>query len=221
MKLNEQVSGVASMSTSTTTPPPLFTDGNLVDVMKNIADYTQIGKEVRADLAGGIGTSRTRLPIIKGQFDKGFVVAVKSGKKKVIHPTEKGLTIFYAAEQSTPELCSPKLTAEFDSMLTRVANGVLGFDEFIDKQSKFTTYCIDKIKENNPQQAIAPRAEVKQIKGHGEACGKCKKGKMVTRFSAKHEKSFLACDATKKVGLKWVGCDNTKFPESEGWISKK
>lgn len=221
MKLNEQVNGIASMTSATTTPPPLFTDGDLVDVMKNIADYIQMGKEARADLSGGIGTSRTRLPIIKGQFDKGFVIAVKSGKKKVIHPTEKGLMIFEAATESTPELCSPKLTSEFDSMLTRVANGDLGFEDFIDKQAKFTTYCIDKIKQNNPQAVEEPKKETKPISGHGEACDKCKKGKMVTRYSSKHEKYFLACDATKKVKDKWTGCDNTKFPESEGWISKK
>lgn len=221
MKLNDTVSGLATMSTSTTTPPPLFTDGDLIGVMKNIADYTQIGKSERADLAGGIGTSRTREAIIAAQFSRGFVEFKQAKKKKVIHATEKGLMIYEAALTSTPELCSPKLTAEFDAMLSRVADGSLNFAEFIDRQGKFTTHCINNIKENNPQATYAPRAEVKPIDGHGEECGKCKKGTMQTKYSAKSEKSFLSCNNVKKVGDKWVGCDNVKFPESAGWKSKK
>lgn len=218
-QVGAMLSGVPSLREGKTTAPKLFSDGDLIDVMKNIVDYVPISsEEARRMLSGsGIGTARTRGGIIRGLFDKSLIAqkAVTGGRKsKIIVPTEKGLELWEVLVKVAPQLTNPMMTAQWEAALGMIEAGTVTYEQFLDKQKKFQISLIGSIKEN-VQATSTPRAEkpvVEPIEGHGVACEKCKIGKMMTRATkADKNKKFLACDNVKLDGGKWVGCDNVKW----------
>src|SRR3546814_9831109 len=61
-----------------------------------------------------------------------------------------------------------------------------------------------------------PKAEVPPLEGHGKACPKCGKGKLVTRAvsQGKHKGSrFLGCDGRRKDDP--ASCDYTEWPRPD------
>lgn len=216
-QVGNKISGVASLREGKTTPPKLFSDGDLIDVMKNIVNYVKIeSDEARQMLSGsGIGTARTRGGIIRGLFDK-MLIEQKSTtggrKSKIIIPTTKGLELYSILLQYVPQLTNPMMTAQWEAALGMIEAGTVTYEQFLDKQRKFQVVLINAMKSNITATPRQPKEVVDPIEGHGELCDKCKKGKMTTRATkADKNKKFLACDNVKQENGKWVGCDNVKW----------
>ena len=118
-----------------TSPPQLFTQATLVSAMTRIADYVEdpnikkLLKEKDKDndqVHGSIGTEATRASIIETLITRRRYIEEVKGK---LIPTETGLAFFNAL----PEKASlPDMTALWFEQQTRIANGELEPDQFIE-----------------------------------------------------------------------------------------
>lgn len=216
-EVGDSLTGRLSIREGKTTAPKLFSDGDLIDVMKQVVDYVKVeSEEMRRMLGGsGIGTGRTRDAIITGLFDKDLLMlkTTSGGRKsKIVIPTPKGLELWEVLKSYAPQLTNPLLTAQWEAALTMIESGTVTFEQFLGKQKTFQASLINSMKDNIKVTAPPPKEVIEPIDGHGDVCDKCGIGHMVTRATkADKDKKFLACDNTKQINGKWVGCDNVKW----------
>lgn len=118
-----------------TSPPKYHTEATLLTAMENAG--ASLGKDGSILKGKGIGTQATRAEIIKKLFDTGYVETLKKGKTNYIIPTGKGLGIVKVLPS---ELYSPKITADWETKISRIADGKM-------KESEFMTEFIDFIRE--------------------------------------------------------------------------
>ena len=109
-----------------TQPPARYTEATLYEAMENAGRFVE-DKEAKTILkeVKGIGTGATRTPIVKRLFDNDFLCK----KEKSIYPTDKTVQIAEILPDSP--LTSPVLTAELETKLSQVEDGILGFDDFM------------------------------------------------------------------------------------------
>lgn len=115
-----------------TTPPKLHTESTLLTAMENAGATIENGAILKGK---GIGTQATRAEIIKKLFDTGVVEHEYKGKTPYIKPTRKGLSVI---EVLPEDLYSPKLTADWETKISKIVDGTLSekelmaeFEEFI------------------------------------------------------------------------------------------
>lgn len=215
-EVGQVISGRATMRTGKTTPPKPFTDGSLIDVMKDVSKYTQISKSAAAilrdkdaDGKAAIGTARTREGIIQGMFDRGHIEFVpgKRGKTSIknIRPTEKGIQTYRVIKQISPEFVSPELTAKWEEALRMIERGEVSLDAFLAKQKEYCTAIANQMKAQAPQRAST--RVIEPAPGDGTPCPKC--GKPLVTGAKKDGAKFLKCSGgtydTKT--RKAAGCD--------------
>lgn len=175
-----------------TSPPPLFTDGTLVDSMK------KAGKKVENDelkevlnAFEGVGTEATRADIIKKLIDTEYI----SYKGKSLLITVKGKFIIETIrETDIKSLTSVEYTAEWEKRLNLIANNQYSPQEFMLNVKKFTKAIIN---EASKMESLY-RKEI-QVLGDCPVCGG---GKIVS-------------------GKKSYGCSNWKEEGCEFKIWKK
>ena len=127
-----------------TSPPKPYTEGTLIDDMKNIAKFvTDATKKARLKETSGIGTEATRANIIAklcARDDKGevfpnaspFLITTKGkGKTVQIRATPKAMEFITLLEMHLPALADPAETAVWEEGLESVAERVLGPDRFV------------------------------------------------------------------------------------------
>lgn len=129
-----------SVEQKKTSPPQLFTQASLVSAMTRIADYVEdpnikkLLKEKDKDndqVHGSIGTEATRASIIETLITRRRYIDEVKGK---LVPTETGLAFFNAL----PDKASlPDMTALWFEQQTRIANGELESDQFIEDLMDF------------------------------------------------------------------------------------
>jgi DNA topoisomerase-3 len=133
-----------------TKPPAHFTEDSLLAAMEKAGCEDMVDDAERK----GLGTSATRADIIEKLVKDGFV---KREKKQMI-PTEDGEKLIAIL----PDIVkSPKLTADWENVLTLVAKGEYDPEQFMDGIRKMVT---DLMKE-----------EKKNMFGSSDAMGKCPK----------------------------------------------
>ena len=145
-----------------TKPKSRFTEGTLIDAMKNIAKYVtdpELKKVLREN--SGIGTEATRANIIEKLF--ATVYLEKEGKKK-IKSTIKGRSMISIAPAL---LKSPETTSLWEQILEDVSNSTKTLSEFMDLQEKELVKIIDEIKSGKSTLTTT-------ISGH--ECKKCGMG---------------------------------------------
>jgi DNA topoisomerase-3 len=150
------ISGESKIIVKQTTPPPLFTEGTIIDAMKNIhkyvgntgnnsntiANYKEILKEVH-----GIGTEATRAQIIE-DLKKSKLILLKG---KALVPNI-GL-VEPMMEVLPDELKDPLLTAEWESLLAQVEKGNYEkAKEFFGKQVEFVKTIVERYKDEKTVQ---------------------------------------------------------------------
>lgn len=108
-----------------TRPPARFTEGTLIEEMKNAGKYVE-DKQLRAVLrqVSGLGTSATRDSIIETLKTRKYLTA--SGKHVV--PTEKGEALIRWLDEHCPELTDIALTARWEAELDAIATRGGGAD---------------------------------------------------------------------------------------------
>lgn len=110
-----------------TTPPKLHTEATLLTAMENAGATIENGAILKGR---GIGTQATRAAIIKTLFDRGYIQ--NKGRTKSIIPTSMGLGVIRVLPK---ELYSPKITANWETIIADIAAGKKDekafFDEFL------------------------------------------------------------------------------------------
>lgn len=128
-----------------TKPPAFFNEGTLLGAMENPAQFMSgETKEVIQTLgeAGGLGTVATRADVIDKLFNT-FLIE-KKGKDLTI--TSKGRQLL---ELVPEDLKSPKLTADWEQQLTKIAKGQLKKEQFISEMIAFAEKSVSDIKKSD------------------------------------------------------------------------
>ena len=128
-----------------TKPPAFFNEGTLLGAMENPAQFMSgETKEVIQTLGevGGLGTVATRADVIDKLFNT-FLIE-KKGKDVMI--TSKGRQLL---ELVPEDLKSPKLTADWEQQLTKIAKGQLKKEQFITEMIAFAEKSIADIKKSD------------------------------------------------------------------------
>jgi len=143
-----------SMKEGKTKPPKLYTEGDLINVMKNA------GKELEDDASRellketkGIGTEATMGSIIETLKRQKYIEV----KKNVVNMTEKGKVLCQAVEGTL--LASAEMTAEWEGYLTSIGKGEHTQESFI---SNINTFIEDLIEEA-PKKMISMKETFKDI----------------------------------------------------------
>ncbi|AQU80378.1 DNA topoisomerase III [Planococcus faecalis] len=128
-----------------TKPPAFFNEGTLLGAMENPAQFMSgETKEVIQTLGevGGLGTVATRADVIDKLFNT-FLIE-KKGKDLTI--TSKGRQLL---ELVPEDLKSPKLTADWEQQLTKIAKGQLKKEDFIKEMIVFAEKSVSDIKKSD------------------------------------------------------------------------
>lgn len=145
-----------------TTPPKLHTEATLLTAMENAGTTIDGGAILKGK---GIGTQATRAEIIKKLFDTGYCETQSKGKINYIVPTAKGLMIIRVLP---PELYSPKITADWETKIAKIAEGKMTETEFMDE---FCTFIKCKVREVKEAETGIIFKKEKQVYGKCPFCG--------------------------------------------------
>ena len=130
-----------------TKPPKRYNSGSMILAMENAGQLIE-EEELREQIRGsGIGTSATRAEILKKLFGNKYLSLNR--KTQIITPTFMGEMIYDTVDCSIRSLLDPKLTASWELGLTRVADGTVTEEEYMEKLSAFVARNTDKVKNGN------------------------------------------------------------------------
>lgn len=162
-----------------TKPPARYSDGSLIDAMKNAAKFVE-DSAFKKMLKGteGIGTVATRGEIIKTLHARNYV---KADKKNLIS-TDKGRALIECAPSGAKSI---EMTAYWESQLEMIASGNLEPQEFLDKQEELLTVMIEDIRSG--------KCTLKKAVGALYTCPKCDGGLRKTKKSEKTGKCYWIC----------------------------
>lgn len=130
-----------------TQPPKRYNSGSMILTMENAGQFIE-DETLREQIKGsGIGTSATRADILKKLVTNRYLDL--NSKTQIYTPTQLGEMIYDVCDCSIRSLLDPRLTASWEMGLTRVAEGTVTEDEYMDKLSGFITRRTDFVKETN------------------------------------------------------------------------
>lgn len=144
----ESVLSTITIKESDTKPPNLYTEGQLINLMKTCGktvddeDDSKILKDIE-----GLGTEATRDSIIKSLKDRDYITITKN----IVYITDKGILLCKAIKDSL--LSSPAMTAQWEKRLKEIGNGNASSSNFIDITMKFIEKELStfEIKKNNEE----------------------------------------------------------------------
>lgn len=131
-----------------TKPPPHFTEGTLIDAMKNIGKWVEEPefKKILKNTAG-IGTEATRATIIEVLLKREYIIR----KGKLLLSTDKGKQLIATLPEKMTE---PALTARWEQALDEVSAGQLALETFLAQQTQHLKELLQCIRpESNPAQS--------------------------------------------------------------------
>ncbi|GAB1672350.1 DNA topoisomerase III [Mannheimia haemolytica] len=193
LSVNQQCKVVHTEIRSLQTKPPAhYTEGTLLDAMKNAARFVtdeRLKKRLRE--TEGLGTEATRAGLIQGLIDKGFLLK----KKKSLVASSEAMALI----DSLPTLLKdPGLTALWEQELNRIAEGEATLESFMQKQEQFIRQLM---KSCMAQGVDMGKIEVKQ-------CPKCN-SPMRKRKTDKAE--FWGCTRYPECdGMEWIDTGKKK-----------
>lgn len=178
-----------------TTPPSRYNDATLLGAMKNPAKFVDddnlktVLKEVK-----GIGTEATRASII----EKLVKVQMMERKKKIIYPTEFGISII--TNLGDNKIGSPELTGIWEEKLKNIENSKLKPMDFYREMIEY----IKEVTEDMLKMSFRLEDDI-EVLGICPKCGK----------SVKEGKSYYLCTGYKKdcdfiIGKTFLGAKITK-----------
>lgn len=192
-----------SIQAKRTKPPAHFTDGTLIDAMKNAHKFvpdSETKRKLKENV--GIGEESTRSNILESLLNPKRGYLIRKGKKILSTPTGQSLI------KALPEdITSPGLTAIWESYLEKVSDGELSLEKFMEGQVANVRQRVD-IGKNSTVKIDGAKA-IEPLEGHGKPCPKCGTGQMITRQIAKGKhkgKKFLSCN-------QYPNCDAVEWPQ--------
>ena len=126
-----------------TKPPPRYTEATLLSAMEGAGKLVD-DEELRAAMsAKGLGTPATRARIIEELLRKEYVLR----NHRELQPTVKAFSLIALLRGlQIPELCSPKLTGDWEFELNQMEQGRLQRGDFMDKIRTMTKTIVEKAK---------------------------------------------------------------------------
>lgn len=184
----------AELTKLLTLPPARYTEATLLSAMEHPAQFVtnKASKEILED-TGGLGTPATRADIIEKLFNVGYLEL----RGKSIYPTSKGIQLVSLVPGV---LTSPLLTANYETILKRIAEGKTKSDIFINDIIKETRQLVkdvlnsnDTYKHDNMTKKVCPECnnnllEVNNKQGIMLQCSNrnCKYKKYLLRHTELH-----------------------------------
>ncbi len=130
-----------------TSPPKRYNSGSMILTMENAGQFIE-EEELREQIKGsGIGTSATRAEILKKLVANRYLALNK--KTQIITPTQLGEMIYDTVACSLRPLLNPKLTASWEMGLSRVAEGTVTEEEYMQKLNDFVARRTNHVKETD------------------------------------------------------------------------
>lgn len=152
----------------TTRPPSRYTEGTLIEAMKNAHRFVSSDKLKKIlKEQTGIGTEATRASIITNLKDKGYIKAIK----KNIAPTELGEKLFDALPAM---LTTVDLTAFWQQEMDEMRQGKGEHQAFVAKQSEMVKKMLPAICQSVEKSTfgeVKPRMEEKETVQCCPSCG--------------------------------------------------
>ncbi len=140
-----------------TQPPKRYNSGSLILTMENAGQFIE-DETLREQIKGsGIGTSATRADILKKLVTNRYLDL--NAKTQIYTPTQLGEMIYDVCDCSIRSLLDPKLTASWEMGLSRVAEGTVTEDEYMEKLEGFITRRTNHVKETNYTGALRAQFE--------------------------------------------------------------
>ncbi|MGH0589681.1 DNA topoisomerase 3 [Bacillus mycoides] len=186
VKQGEFVQGLVKSKEGVTTPPKVYTEGQLITLMKTCGSSVEDeeSKEILKKIEG-LGTEATRAGIIETLKKQEYIEV----KRNNVSVTPKG-EILCESVQGTL-LAKPEMTAKWEGYLCKIGKKQGSKDVFVSQTGKFTkeliesaTKCIGELQVDNKIQEMKSKDTV----------GKCPKcGKDVV-----NRKTFYGCSGYKE-----------------------
>lgn len=175
----DAVEGIVRIKEGVTSPPKLFTEGQLVQVMKTCGS----GKYIEVDEADsdmlksveGIGTEATRAGIIEKVKAQSYVEI----KKNYVHITPKG-RIHCEALRGTL-LSSPAITAQWEGYLRTIGEGTGTKEEFMRNIINFINHLLNTVDESFESEQVLSAIKLQAEQNVIGNCPACKKGKITDK----------------------------------------
>lgn len=143
VKTGDRVEKITTVLTKgQTTPPANFTEATLLSAMENPVQYLEKKDKSMAKVlgeTGGLGTVATRADII----DKLFRTFLLEKKGKEIIITSKGKQLL---ELVPEDLKKPELTALIEMKLSKIGNGSMKREAFMQEMEQYTKDLVSEIK---------------------------------------------------------------------------
>ncbi len=141
------VLGELSIKEGETTPPKRYNSGSMILTMENAGQFIE-DEDLREQIRGsGIGTSATRAEILKKLVTNQYIAL--NTKTQIYTPTQLGEMIYDTVSFSLRPLLDPKLTASWEMGLTRVAQGEVTENEYMEKLSDFISRRTNHVKQTD------------------------------------------------------------------------
>lgn len=140
-----------------TTPPKLHTEATLLTSMENAGALLKNGAILKGK---GIGTQATRAEIIKTLFTRGYCKNETKGKTNYIVPTAMGLNVIQVLPK---ELYSPKITADWETKIAKIADGKMREEEFLQEFKMFLKQKVSEVKDAEKKVSFKKEREVKGV----------------------------------------------------------
>jgi len=187
-----------------TLPPKLHTESTLLSAMDNAGALMENGTIIKGK---GIETQAARAGIIKKLFDLGYVTNKTDKNINYIEPTKLGINYLKVLP---PELYSPKITADWESRIAAVADGVSTPEQFMNEYKGFIIDMIERCKNANTE-----KDDVSFNNGESVgACPFCDIGKVYT-VKGKSEKTHNEVD----IYYCSLQCGFSLYSDNEGFYN--
>lgn len=152
---NEEGSAIIKVHEGATKPPKIYTEGNLINMMKTAGKTIDDKEEAKIlNEVEGIGTEATRAQIIETLKSKEYIEVVKN----TVNITKKGEIICEAVNGTL--ISSAEMTAKWETDLKKIGNGkgdqrdfFNGVKQFVIDQLKEATETINNKMENKIKEA--------------------------------------------------------------------
>ncbi len=201
----------------TTKPPALYTQGQLITLMKTAGKHVD-DKEMRQALhdSEGLGTEATRSSIIETLVARKFIEV----KKNKVSVTEKGKVLCRSVEGTI--LSKPEMTAQWEIFLREIGKGNKSKDTFIENTKKL---CYKLLEQSQTDMAHVDASAVVQAAAAADHIAKCPCGKghiveKPTFYSCTAYKEGCKISFPKKLLEKKLTATNIKHLCEKGQTSK-
>lgn len=136
----------ARLDAKKTQPPERYSQDTLLDAMVNAYRFgrSDAEREMLKEV-GGLGTSRTRVPMIEGMVRRELLATAKKGKAWQIWTTPLARQIL---PNVPDDMKTVAMTARQEVALAGVASGKFDSKDVIDRGYKFTTRIVGLIKDS-------------------------------------------------------------------------